>query len=146
MTTERAPMSLKELEVFMKAGKADFTLINRETNEEESFKLEKRVGNNTFFVSARKYTPGKMGMWDYIGLLSSRSLIHTKGSKVLASDRSFKSFTWILRHMSNNTPFPKNMHAIHNGKCGCCGRRLKDDKSLKLGYGPSCYKQVRSKL
>ncbi|GAW28965.1 DUF6011 domain-containing protein [Carboxydocella sp. ULO1] len=27
-------------------------------------------------------------------------------------------------------------------KCGACGRTLKDEKSIKLGYGKTCYKKL----
>ena len=26
-------------------------------------------------------------------------------------------------------------------QCGCCKRQLKSDKSIELGYGPTCYKK-----
>lgn len=35
-----------------------------------------------------------------------------------------------------------NTHPITLTKCLRCGRKLKDPKSIELGYGPTCYSKI----
>jgi len=147
MISDKVPLTKEQLNAFLWAGKADITVTNTETDNVEEYFINMMFNKSGFFVSVRR--PGSIfggKGWDYMGIVRNNSyvLTPTNKSKILESERSFQVFQWILSVLNSGYIFPSNIVITHNGKCGRCGRRLKDPESIKLGFGPHCTKMVKN--
>lgn len=131
---------------FFLAGEAIITVINKETNNQFTYKVSKQQDNNNpdkfiWFVSVNS---GYME-FQYIGLLFEKehNMFDFRVSKRIINDLiSVKSFDYLLSNYINNHKPHKNLHFYHIGKCCRCGRELTDSQSIILGIGPSCYQRL----
>jgi hypothetical protein len=154
---KRASMTIKELITFMFAGESYFTLENTKTGNFEQYRVKRF--KRGFFVSTKKHKwEEEEYMWSYIGCLWSTNplltisygvglnLHRTRGVVVLETDPSILGFKWLLRQIEKKKEFEDHIRVVHHGLCGRCGRRLTDDVSVALGYGPTCYKKINEEI
>ncbi len=150
MTTERWPLTVPELRTFIYSGKADFSVINEisgeiltfkatpTSQEKISFNIEvKKQDLDTIFNIFKSNTSYP---WTYLGIMKKLRLCKQYRNPQIQTET--KLFIWLLAHLHTNMPITSCIKLVHNGKCGRCGRRLTDDKSLKQGFGPHCIKKV----
>jgi len=79
--------------------------------------------------------------WQYVGMLKSdRKLHHTRASKFSVDSEIFKGARYIVKMM--NFDFDTPMTLMHQGVCSVCGRKLTSPKSIPLGIGPRCLKNL----
>ena len=141
---------------FILAGKAIFTIRNRETGNRFTFKVSKAKNNGdrkykkqAWFVSVLT-GPDNNVCYQFFGTIfkdekevlsynvSSKS--RGKTGKIAISK---SAFAWFFRRLnSTEHSFPQNLEVFHAGRCGRCGRLLTVPESIKSGYGPECVGKV----
>lgn len=128
---------------FIFAGKALFTIANRESGKRFTFKIKqsKRTTEN-FWVSVltgadNESSYSTLGFAKYQGDIRSSDFQHT--AKEINPDalsaKSWRWFYWMLKEYHN---FPENFEIWHEGRCGRCGKALTVPTSIRIGFGPDC--------
>jgi hypothetical protein len=75
----------------------------------------------------------------YLGMLEDDKFRLTKHSKFLPDTPIVKGAEYLCRIMNNPMQFEhRKMKIYHMGMCARCGRKLTDQKRLKLGFGRKC--------
>ena len=121
---------------FILAGKAEFTIKNTETGNGYHYKVTKAKSGNIYFVEVKG---GEFTAWTYAGFLNDElCFVRGKKGKCTVKDPAIKGLLYALKR-EVELPTPMFMH--HNGRCACCGKRLLDEASIILGYGPVCAKK-----
>lgn len=76
--------------------------------------------------------------YSYVGtVFDGRKLTTTRKSVVTQDAPSFKAFAWTLAKL-NAGEMPADLEVWHEGRCGCCGRKLTVPTSIASGIGPTC--------
>lgn len=91
--------------------------------------------------------PDNTSDYTYMGMLDIRegTLRSTRASKVSENAKSWQVALWALDVIYGRLPI-KHPYAIrHEGRCGCCGRRLTTPESLIRGIGPECALRIGAK-
>lgn len=119
---------------FILGGNASFILKSNKTGTEFMYKIKE--SNGVYLVNVSQ---GE-GSWVYAGFIKDNYgkleyIIGRKG-RLLESNTKIKALMWALSHSNN-----KQITVYHLGKCGRCGRTLKDEESIKCGLGPECRKK-----
>lgn len=114
-------MNEKQINDFLFAGNATFTLKSAKTGNHISFNVSKgKKDPETFFVhdpSGKAVGTIKNKKWN----------TWNKGKS--------EAFGWWWYHMDS-----EQVELYHVGKCGRCNRPLTDPTSIERGIGPDCYK------
>lgn len=132
---------LKSIRKFVFAGNALFTLRNKVSGNQFTFKVVKQSGVysrhylSTVFLKKRFFT----GVF-YFGANITTSF-HCRSNKPEAN-QAVAVLKWFASYLINNTPLPPQVEFWHEGKCGRCGRALTDPESIKLGIGPKCRTKI----
>tara|TARA_R110000868_G_scaffold143263_3_gene361219 strand:- start:3992 stop:4414 length:423 start_codon:yes stop_codon:yes gene_type:complete len=135
---------------FVLAGRAAFVIENPK-GESVTVKVTKskpfvsRSGRTfppSFFVSVRHQNDA----WQYLGFVNptdpALTITPTFKSVRSAADRVTKIAQWALGLIATETPAPKGYRLAHTGKCGRCGKMLRDETSLARGIGPDCWEMI----
>ena len=135
---------------FVLAGRASFVLANP-SGESVTVKIsqsrEKRDDQG-------KVRPGKHWVslrhnnapWEWVGALNVDS--GTIKPKYVPSGctrpdpRMMKIATWALDCVWKGLTMPSGYRLEHTGRCGRCGKMLRDAQSIKSGFGPECIKYI----
>jgi hypothetical protein len=127
---------------FIKAGKATFTVKNDATGKRFTFRVRKAGEHKPFwFVSVLTGTDNEHS---YMGSMKDNmQLFPTLNSKVKPDAQAWKTFSWLMAHV---TSLPSNVHIYHEGKCGRCGRTLTVPESISSGFGKECLSKVNFPL
>jgi len=134
---------------FVLAGRASFVLANP-SGESVTVKIsqsrEKRddqgnVRPGKHWVSLRHNNDP----WEWVGsLILPQGTIKPKfrygGPSV--DPRMLKIATWALDCIWKGLTMPPGYRLEHTGRCGRCGKMLRDANSIKSGFGPECIKYV----
>lgn len=135
---------LKSVEVirpadFVMAGNSEFSIWNTNSGNKFDYKIRRVEGSANHFVKV--YINGE---WVYAGFLTRRGTkieyIQGKKGKLSIDSPPIKGILYALRF--NDGPLPMPMCMTHHGKCGRCGRKLKDAESVSRGFGPDCWQMV----
>lgn len=130
---------------FIFAGNSYFTVVNEKTKNKLTFHVTKPKENSPWFI----WATNKKGKYCFLGTIFQR----TEGIKYywgwkkgrFTEDSIInKSFEYLLKKMLTDS-LPKSLTFYHDGKCGRCGRRLTDPKSIKRGFGPYCFSLLSKK-
>lgn len=135
--------------MFLLAGRASFIVANPQ-GESVTVKVTKarpKVNPRTeqpyppsYYVSLRHNNDA----WTYLGVLTHDSatvafnLKMTSKSAVTLTDRLAKIAAWGIAHIWSGAPVPTGYRLAHTGRCGRCGKMLRDEESIALGLGPVC--------
>jgi hypothetical protein len=122
---------------FVLAGRASFIVENAK-GENVTVKVSKSRPNSkyptpVYFVSLRHNNDA----WAYAGLLTPRFGIKI-GFKTRATERARKIAEWALKIIDTGAAVPQGYRLAHTGRCGKCGKLLRDAESIALGLGPVC--------
>jgi len=131
---------------FILAGKSIFTIENESTRNRFTFKISKprdfdMFTNKIWFVSLLS-GPDNNSNYSYMGIIDrDMNFRLTKKSRVSEKAISMQAFKWVYSKLKNSQTkqIPETVHFYHEGRCGRCGRRLTVPKSIKTGFGPTCY-------
>jgi len=134
----RKPMTVEELKQFIYAGKSGFVMTNTKTGASREYLVVQSRDKKRWYVCKQ--------FVGYIGTLfagpGANVLMWSPNSKVSQLSEEFTTFTWLMKQLWEKAALPETLHVTHNGNCGRCGRKLTDDKSVELGYGPHCWKML----
>lgn len=127
------------LSKFIHAGLAIFTILNEETGNRYTYKVEKSNKEpNKFFVSLLT-GPDNLHDYTYIGMIADNKFFATKGTKIKKDSTPWLVADWLLnKALNSGRIFPPIIHVYHISRCGRCGRPLTTPKSVQTGYGSEC--------
>lgn len=143
MSDETIYLTGDRLVNFAKSGKAEFKVLGGKANVNLTFKITCKpdTDNPMYFVHILKRDVTDT----YAGYLKfnteSATFSFHQGAKgaYSATTTEIIALLYVLNHASN---LPASVQVHHLGKCGRCGRTLKDAESIKLGLGPECAKKL----
>ncbi len=118
---------------FIVGGRAQFVLWNQDSGNRFEYKvLHSTVVDTAWNVYHKGVYVGTL--YNVNGEVSFRI---SKG--VTRESLWVKAITWYLKRLIY-TPktIPSNVVLYHLGRCGVCGRKLKDPESIRIGIGPVC--------
>lgn len=122
---------------FIVSGNSTVTLKSTKTEKHFTYKVKRAKDKNIRFVSVL-FGNNNDSDYKYIGCIFENGLFkHTKRSNCSNNTTSFQSFRWAWEHIRRMN-IPKFLEIWHEGKCGRCGRKLTDPKSIEIGLGPIC--------
>ena len=118
---------------FILGGKAEFTLKNTNTDISYQYRVNKK--GNLYFIKVRT---NSHKYWHYAGFLNE-NYAFIKGNKgeYRYDSPQIKGILYALKHTNK---LNKPMVMYHHGKCACCGKKITDEESVRLGIGPTCRK------
>jgi hypothetical protein len=135
---------------FAFAGRASFVVENPK-GESVTVKLSKSKPGKvnpstgqpypeTFFVSLRHNNHP----WVFVGKLDTTQtrIVPTKNAAgywtSAEGQRAVAIAQWTLDMIHAGTDVPAGYRLAHTGRCGKCGKLLRDAESIALGLGPVC--------
>ena len=124
---------------FVLAGKAHITVVNTKTKSHLRFFIIRPKKDGPWFV----WAPNKKGKYGFLGtiFLHKDDFVYklgikhgrfTKGSIVN------RSFEYLWKKILSNS-LPELIVFYRDSRCGRCGQRLTNPKSIKRGFGPYCF-------
>jgi len=124
---------------FILAGNSYFTVVNEKTQNKLTFHVIKPKEKGPWFI----WATNKKGKYCFLGTIFPRNNnieYHWGWKKGQFTKDSIvnKSFEYLLKKMLADS-LPESLVFYHDGKCGRCGRRLTDPKSITRGFGPYCF-------
>lgn len=132
---------------FFFGGNATFTIESEKTGEWKTYRIRQPKGelsnfsSKPFFVSLL-VGPDNENSYAYIGIVDPfGNLRLTKNSKRNDQSPDVVTFRWFMKHLFGDKIL-KNATVHHEGKCGCCARKLTVPESIKNGIGPECMKKL----
>jgi len=125
---------------FILAGDAYFTVVNVITKNKLTFHIIQPKEKSPWFV----WATNKKGKFCFLGTIFQRTsgLEYRwgwKNGKFTEDSIINKSFKYLWKKMLLNSLPPKIIF-YHDGKCGRCGKRLTDPRSIMRGFGPHCFR------
>jgi len=130
---------------FILAGNSYFTVMNVVTNNKLTFHVIRLKEKSPWFV----WATNKKSKYCFLGTIFP----HAKGGiyKLGIRNGRFtkdsiinKSFEYLWKKMLSNS-LPEKIVFYHDSKCGRCGQRLTDPKSIERGFGPHCFSILTKK-
>lgn len=99
---------------------------------------ENKFPEGTMFI----YCMVRNGVWRYIGMYIRNKFRLTQMSRYGKDSSIVKGAQFIVRMMHKD--FQTEMELYHEGVCSVCGRKLVTPKSIRMGIGPRCFKNLKS--
>jgi hypothetical protein len=124
---------------FAFGGDATFTLQSVKTNKHFTYKIEKADRGNIMFVSVMCGPENNdRHSYRYFGFFKGPEFIYGKDkAKVAQNAESVVAFEWFWRNVNRNR-LPETVRFWHEGRCGCCHKKLTTPESISTGIGPVC--------
>lgn len=125
----------KDIERFVFAGKAHFTIRSRKTGTRFTFKVQASDDGKCYFVKVLN-GPDNYRNYQYMGMIfepKTEALRWTKKSKVSKDAPSFKAASFFFSNLGH-----PGIEFYHEGKCGRCNKKLTVPESIQTGLGPVC--------
>jgi hypothetical protein len=149
VTQMTAPAAIVE---FVLGGNATFTLVSKATGVRFTFRANKakNADSDLWFVSTLTGADNE-NSYAYTGIIrrafKTGALYFKRTDKsVIGEDAaSFKALAWFMRQTFENGALAAaldKMEFWHEGRCGCCGRKLTVPESIANGIGPECSKKA----
>jgi len=128
------------IQAFLFGGKAFVTLLNTEKNTRLTFKVnqpKKLKGSNMHFVSVMKGADNEQS-YTFVGtIFDEKSFKHSRKSMESQDGVASKTINAFM-NMLNTKQIHSKLEVWHEGRCGCCGRKLTVPESIVTGLGPLC--------
>lgn len=126
---------------FLLAGGATLTLVSHKTGARFTYKVVQPKEGSPHFVSLLTGTDNE-GDYQYLGaIFEGRVFRHTFKSRISPEAPSHRAFAWTFSHLLAGR-IPDQVEIWHQGKCGCCGRKLTVPESIASGIGPYCARKA----
>jgi hypothetical protein len=154
------------VEEFIFAGNATFTLVSRKTGVRFTYKVrvkkedKEKLGRNkdafeggsgmlasevVYFVNLLR-GPDNTADFSYMGVVRKdppRFFWTQASGKVGRGAPAHKALLWMLDAMRcGRDVLGSSLEVWHEGRCGCCGRKLTVPDSIAAGLGPECAKRA----
>jgi hypothetical protein len=132
---------------FILAGDAVFAI--RGPDKERVYRVRLKPARGEYGVAYFVYTKVDGGRFVYLGILNvhSAQVRTTENSKTWTETKRLKLLNRILIRIWANDHQAYEAHGYdvrHLGRCGRCGRELRDAPSLATGLGPECTKRLEA--
>jgi hypothetical protein len=134
-----------EVQAFIFAGKATFTLVSLKTGVRFTYKVTKRKENpadDTVYFANLLRGPDNTSDFAYMGVLRkdpARFFWTATSGKVGRQAAAYKALVWFVDAMKCGREVLGDTLAVwHEGACGRCGRKLTVPGSIAAGLGPEC--------
>lgn len=127
----------KAAQDYLLAGKAIVTLRSVKSGAHYTFKVAKptRVGGPLILFVSVLVGPEK---YEYVGHIGVASLEFTHSKKAPASTATAaRAFSFLIACLKKGA-LHADLEVSHEGRCGCCARRITNPASLASGLGPEC--------
>jgi hypothetical protein len=135
---------------FVTAGRASFVVANP-SGESVTVKISKSRAQ--IDVKTGQPRPQKLWAsvrhnndpWQWVGSLNvdAGQIVEGKSQTTQNVDpRIMKIANWALDCIWKGLSVPSGYRLEHTGRCGRCGKMLRDADSIKSGFGPECIKLV----
>lgn len=131
----------REIEKFLFAGRAVFTLASARTGTRFTYKLRGKKDDPSVFYLDVLSAPD---LYRFAGVVTndgSPAFVykHSFGKGLIgATAPSVQAFTWFLKHLQDSNDLHPQLEFWHEGRCGKCGRALTVPESIATGLGPEC--------
>lgn len=131
---------------FFFGGNATFTIESEKTGQWRTYKIRKMRENINYPSPAYAVSllagPDNENSYAYIGTVNpfNGEFKITRASKRTETSSDVVIFKWLMKHLFTDKIL-QNGKVHHDGKCGCCGRKLTVPESIKNGIGPECMKR-----
>lgn len=123
---------------FVQAGNATFTLVSKVTGARRTYKMRESDRAGMFFVQVMT-GPDNENDFQYLGIVRNGSYEIGKKSRITRDSPAHQAFDWFWRRVAANAPVMFTaLEVWHEGRCGCCGRKLTVPESVERGIGPEC--------
>ncbi len=133
---------------FFFGGKAIFTVESSKSGMWRTFKVKKtkpteRYPNPNWLVFVLA-GPDNETSYAYIGVVNPNTGEFRLTGKSKRNEQSpdVTIFRWLMRGIFERGMTLENGVVHHEGKCGCCGRKLTVPESIKRGIGPECWSKM----
>lgn len=141
MNLETAPVAPANLNAFVFAGNATFTVRSEKTGTRFTFKVRQPKPETPHFVSLLS-GPDNENDFCFLGtLFADGSYRHSIKSRVSETAPSAVAARWVVSRIAKGQPLTQ-CEIWHEGKCGRCGRKLTVPESIETGIGPECAKRL----
>ena len=130
---------------FFFGGNATFTVENgKGTHYTFKIRQPKKDWANIPFFASLLTGPDNENSYSYLGMVNPENgmVTLTKASRMTADSLPVKVLSWALKHALTDRQLPDGYNMRHEGKCGCCGRKLTEPTSLDRGIGPECWLRI----
>jgi len=126
---------------FILGGNATFTVQNPK-GDYYTFKVRQPKADMPHFLSLLT-GPDNENSFTYLGMVfpDNGQVKTTAKSKMTSDSLPVKVAAFALRCVWGSQNLPEGYQIRHEGKCGCCGRKLTTPESLDRGIGPECIKK-----
>lgn len=126
---------------FILGGNATFTVENPK-GDYYTFKVRQPKPEMPHFLSLLT-GPDNENSYTYIGTVGKTSgeVYLTTKSRLTKESLPVRVAAFALRCVFGSQTLPEGYKIRHEGKCGCCGRKLTVPESLDRGIGPECIKR-----
>lgn len=129
--------SAEVAKAFILSGNAYFTLRSLETDVRYTFRVKRSKERNIYWVSTL-YGPDNTSNYSYVGMIGGDgTFLLTGKSRFNEESPQCKAFKWTWGWL-NEGVIKDTLEVWHEGRCGVCGRKLTDPKSIAAGIGPEC--------
>jgi hypothetical protein len=146
------PLVGSDLNTFIFAGNATFTLVNESTGNRFTYRIRKAgYGTSTFnenvgifYVSVLNGSDNNSS-YTFLGTYfggTNQMYRHSLKSKIGISAGSNQVITWFFSKFIKNPTLFSTIKVHHAGKCGRCGKKLTTPESVKSGLGPKCGNRI----
>jgi len=124
---------------FVLAGNSHFTVVNEKTKNKLTFHIVRPKEKGPWFV----WATNKKGKYGFLGTIFpyKNGFVYKLGirhGRFTKDSIINKSFEYLWKKMLSNS-LSKTIIFYHDSRCGRCGYRLTDPKSIKRGFGPYCF-------
>jgi len=124
---------------FLEGGKAYFTLQSAKTGTRYTYRVKASEDRRVRFVSVMTGSDNT-NSYTYMGMIRDGVFQQTAKSKISHTDPRFQAFSWAYNNLVHSH-LSSTLEFWHEGRCGCCGRRLTVPESIETGIGPECKKK-----
>ena len=135
------PVPVENWQQFVLAGRAVFTVENRQTGNRFTFRARRHEDKDLWFIAVLA-GPDNEHDYTYGGPVFGDQFRRTRASKVGEEAPSFQVFAWLMRLLGAGKDLPTPVKFYHEGQCGRCGKRLTVPESVRTGYGPGCWPRM----
>lgn len=130
---------------FVLGGDAIFTLQSGVTGTYITYKMTRSKKLEDLYFIKTLYGPDNESDYKYIGCYYADTKKFNpqetwKNAPEYTRPKSLRAISYFLAHIED---IPPTLFVYHEGRCGCCGRRLTTPDSIERGIGPECYRRLK---
>ena len=135
-------MSASDIQHYIQGGHGVCTIENPYSLNKYTYAFRKPVHEEDF-AEGVAFVYVKSGRnFMYVGMMEpDMKFRKTRKSKYDTDSPEFKGAKYIC-DCARIKNFHIRMNIYHEGICGCCGRKLTDPSSIRLGIGPGCRRKL----